>query len=58
VVNPRPSWREPVPTLPEGFRYRSDMISPTDEDALLARLRELPFREFEFHGYTGSASRS
>src|SRR5205085_11006574 len=29
------------------------MIGPADEDRLLARVRELPFRDFEFHGYTG-----
>jgi len=39
--------------LPEGFRYRPELISLTDEDRLLARVRELPFRDFEFHGYTG-----
>ncbi|HEX7955852.1 MAG TPA: alpha-ketoglutarate-dependent dioxygenase AlkB [Pyrinomonadaceae bacterium] len=43
----------PPPNLPEGFRYRSELISPEDEGALLARVRGLPFREFEFHGYTG-----
>ena len=53
VHDPRPSLRETVPKLPEGFRYRPELISPTDEAGLLARLRELPFREFEFHGYTG-----
>jgi alkylated DNA repair dioxygenase AlkB len=37
----------------EGFRYRAELITPDDESALLACLRELPFREFEFHGYTG-----
>jgi alkylated DNA repair dioxygenase AlkB len=42
-----------VPYLPEGFRYRPELICPADEDALLARVRGLPFREFEFHGYTG-----
>jgi alkylated DNA repair dioxygenase AlkB len=42
-----------VPHLPEGFRYRPELIGPAEEDALLARVRELPFREFEFHGYTG-----
>src|SRR5215210_7353865 len=41
------------PTLPEGFRYRADVVKPDDEAALLARVRALPFREFEFHGYTG-----
>jgi alkylated DNA repair dioxygenase AlkB len=42
-----------APNLPEGFRYRPELIGPADEDALVARVRELPFREFEFHGYTG-----
>lgn len=39
--------------LPEGFRYKPELISSADEAALLARVRELPFRDFEFHGYTG-----
>jgi alkylated DNA repair dioxygenase AlkB len=29
------------------------VVSTAEEDALLAHVRELPFREFEFHGYTG-----
>jgi alkylated DNA repair dioxygenase AlkB len=41
------------PHFPEGFRYRRELIGPADERALLARVRELPFRDFEFHGYTG-----
>jgi alkylated DNA repair dioxygenase AlkB len=44
---------KPAPELPEGFRYRPELITPADEVSLLARVRELPFREFEFHGYTG-----
>jgi alkylated DNA repair dioxygenase AlkB len=39
--------------LPDGFRYEPGLIGPADEAALLARVRALPFREFEFHGYTG-----
>ena len=42
-----------APKLPEGFRYRPELIGPDDEAVLLARVRELPFREFEFHGHTG-----
>ncbi len=42
-----------APNLPEGFRYRLELISPSDEERLLAHVRELPFRDFEFHGYTG-----
>jgi alkylated DNA repair dioxygenase AlkB len=29
------------------------MIGPADEEELLAFVRELPFRVFEFHGYSG-----
>lgn len=44
----------PLPgALPEGFRYQPDVVSPDDESALIARVQELPFREFEFQGYTG-----
>jgi alkylated DNA repair dioxygenase AlkB len=39
--------------LPPGFRYQPDVISPADERTLLAQIRELPFREFEFQGYLG-----
>jgi alkylated DNA repair dioxygenase AlkB len=45
--------RKIAPQLPEGFRYRPRLITQADEDSLLARVSELPFREFEFHGYTG-----
>lgn len=37
----------------EGFRYQSELITPADEKALIAHLRELPFKEFDFHGYKG-----
>ncbi|HEX8179652.1 MAG TPA: alpha-ketoglutarate-dependent dioxygenase AlkB [Pyrinomonadaceae bacterium] len=39
--------------LPEGFRYKPELIGAADEAALLVRVCKLPFREFEFHGYTG-----
>jgi alkylated DNA repair dioxygenase AlkB len=41
------------PALPEGFRYRSDVVAPEEEIALMEHLRTLPFRDFEFHGYLG-----
>jgi alkylated DNA repair dioxygenase AlkB len=44
---------ETVPQLPVGFRYQPELIGTDEEAALLAHVRELPFREFEFHGYTG-----
>ena len=44
----------PAPAaLPEGFRYQPEVISPQDEQGLLEKIRELPFKEFEFHGFTG-----
>ena len=39
--------------VPEGLRYQPALISRNDESALVERVRELPFREFEFHGYLG-----
>lgn len=42
-----------TPELPQGFRYQLDVISGDMESTLLGKLRELPFKEFEFHGYTG-----
>lgn len=41
------------PAMPDGFRYQPELIGAGDERALVARLRALPLREFEFHGYTG-----
>jgi alkylated DNA repair dioxygenase AlkB len=43
----------PDPALPPGFRYRPSLITEAEQDDLLVRVRDLPFREFEFHGYTG-----
>jgi alkylated DNA repair dioxygenase AlkB len=45
--------RKMTADLPEGFRYKSELIGPADEAALLAFLQELSFSDFEFHGYTG-----
>jgi alkylated DNA repair dioxygenase AlkB len=41
------------PTLPEGFRYQPDVVPPEEEEALLGRVKELPFKEFEFQGFIG-----
>src|ERR1044071_78745 len=37
----------------EGFGYRAELITHDDEAAIVARVRELPFKEFDFHGYLG-----
>lgn len=39
--------------FPEGFRYQSDLIDRAHESSLVERIAQLPFREFEFHGYLG-----
>ena len=44
---------EPPPDLPGGLRYRAELITPEDERALVTQFETLPFKPFEFHGYTG-----
>src|SRR5262245_16304140 len=39
------------PAGPEGFVYRPDLITPTEEEELAARLADLPFQPFQFHWY-------
>ena len=39
--------------LPDGMRYAPDVISPDEEQALVAEIAQLPFRAFEFHGFHG-----
>lgn len=41
------------PSLPEGFVYEPDVVTPAAEETLLAGVRGLPFRDFEFQGYVG-----
>ena len=40
------------PALPQGFRYRPDVLSSGEEQDLVRHLRALPLEEFEFHGFT------
>ena len=40
------------PALPDGFSYEPNVVAEADEAALLEHVRALPFRDFEFHGYT------
>jgi alkylated DNA repair dioxygenase AlkB len=39
--------------LPPGFRYQPELIDTGEEQALVPHIRQLPFRDFEFHGFTG-----
>ncbi len=42
-----------APALPAGMRYASELISVDEERALVEAMRDLPFREFQFHGFVG-----
>lgn len=39
--------------MPEGFVYRDDVIPAAEEAKLIAELKRLPFKPFEFQGYLG-----
>jgi alkylated DNA repair dioxygenase AlkB len=47
-----PLFAEPA-KLPAGFLYRPDLLSATEEAALVEIVETLPFRQFEFHGFLG-----
>jgi alkylated DNA repair dioxygenase AlkB len=47
-----PAPAEPRP-MPDGFRYAPDAIDVADEARLVAAFADLPFKEFEFHGFLG-----
>jgi alkylated DNA repair dioxygenase AlkB len=40
------------PPLPEGFMYGAGIVTSAEERDLVARIRALPLKEFEFHGFT------
>jgi alkylated DNA repair dioxygenase AlkB len=42
-----------APAWPEGLCYHGGLISETEEEALIAQLRELPFTPFQFGIYEG-----
>src|SRR5688500_19079590 len=53
----QPSWFqddvEKPSGLPVGFKYQPDLITADEERALVGQIEKLPFKEFEFHGFTG-----
>ena len=38
-------------STPEGFSYQPELITRAQEQAVVSRIRELPFREFQFHNF-------
>jgi alkylated DNA repair protein (DNA oxidative demethylase) len=47
-------FADDAPDRPEGMVYRTDFISPGEEQALAKRLAGLPFAPFQFHGFEGN----
>lgn len=43
----------PTPSFPEGFRYQNGVLTVEEEHQLVNDVRDLPFKEFEFQGFTG-----
>lgn len=39
--------------MPAGFRYAPDVIDTAEEARLVEAFADLPFKEFEFHGFLG-----
>jgi hypothetical protein len=39
--------------LPEEMKYEENFLNVSEERALLEHVANLPFKEFEFHGFTG-----
>ena len=40
-------------SLPEGFEYQPELLTKDEEKDLIAYFADLPFKEFEFHGFLG-----
>jgi DNA oxidative demethylase len=51
---PQLSLFEAAPATPEGLVYAPDFIDRDEESALAGRIAGLPFKPFEFHGFTGN----
>lgn len=41
------------PAMPDGLAYVPELVGPDEEQALVEAMRDLPFRAFEFQGFTG-----
>ena len=42
-----------TPPLPEGLGYRADFLTDEEQEGLVAKLADTPFKAFEFHGFEG-----
>ena len=46
-------FQESAPSLPDGFRYQAEVLSPAAERDLVDRFDGLEFKEFELRGFLG-----
>jgi hypothetical protein len=53
MVSIQHSFFHELPRLPEGFRYKEELLHPEQERALISTVERLPFREFGFRGFKG-----
>ena len=44
---------DPAPAAPEGFAYAGDFVAAEEERVILAAIRELELKPFEFRGFLG-----
>jgi alkylated DNA repair protein (DNA oxidative demethylase) len=47
-------FEAPAPPAPDGFLYCPDLITPEEEQALVARFESLPFKPYDFRGFQGA----
>jgi alkylated DNA repair dioxygenase AlkB len=50
---PEPALFQSEPSVPAGFKYQSDFLSPDEERDLVPRIETLPFEGFQFQGFVG-----
>jgi alkylated DNA repair dioxygenase AlkB len=48
-----PSESPASPTMPAGFRYTPNVVDADEEARPIEAFADLPFRQFEFHGFLG-----
>jgi alkylated DNA repair dioxygenase AlkB len=53
AMQPQIDLFAPALALPDGFRYRGDLLTRSEQAALIVDIAPLAFREFEFHGFLG-----
>jgi alkylated DNA repair dioxygenase AlkB len=49
-----PAQQSLFAAMPPGLAFREEFVSTAEESALVAAAEELPFKPFEFHGWTGN----